>query len=276
MRAARADEDALEDSLVMADAGAKAAAEIVAELRAAASRKWDASDRREKLAEIMARRLRPLESPLLLPPAGSGAPFVIAVSGVNGGGKTTTIGKLAKRLRDSGRGVLLAAGDTFRAAAREQLRKWADAAGAEMIAGGGEDPAAVAFDAIGAAKARGMDVALIDTAGRLPTQTNLMAEAAKISRAANKALPGAPHESLLVLDATTGQNALSQLRAFSRAVQVSGVAVTKLDGSSRGGFLLALAAEENPIPVRFIGLGEGVDDLADFNAEEYAKALVEE
>ena len=273
MREARADEGALEDSLIMADAGARASAEIVAELRECSSPKWSAEERRAKLAEILARRLKRLESPWEI---GSARPFVIAVSGVNGGGKTTTIGKLAKILCGAGFKTLLAAGDTFRAAAREQLQKWGERAGAEVALGGGSDPASVAFDAIGAGIARGMDVVLIDTAGRLPTQANLMAEAAKIARAANKALPGAPHESLLVLDATTGQNALAQLRAFSQAVDVSGLAVTKLDGSSKGGFLLALAAEENPPPVRFVGLGEGADDLADFNAEEYAKALAGE
>ena len=273
MRGAREDEAALEDSLIMADAGARTAAEIVAELRDSVSSKCAPEERREKLTEILTRRLRRLESPWEI---GGARPFVIAVSGVNGGGKTTTIGKLAKLLTGAGHKTLLAAGDTFRAAAREQLRRWADRAGAEFVAGGGSDPASVAFDAIGAGIARGADVVLIDTAGRLPTQANLMAEAAKIARAANKALPGAPHESLLVLDATTGQNALSQLRAFSSAVKVSGVAVSKLDGSAKGGFLLALAAEDAPPPVRFVGTGEGADDLSDFNAEQYAKALTGE
>ena len=287
MRAARLDEDALGDALIMADAGVRVSAEVVAELRKAAKAKWTPAERRAALAEILARRLRRLEAPLAVSDA---RPFVICVSGVNGGGKTTTIGKLAKRLTGSGLRTLLAAGDTFRAAAREQLQKWADRAGAEIILGGtgeggGEkgkggggvgDPAAVAFDAISAGRARGADVVLIDTAGRLPTQANLMAEAAKIARAADKALPGAPHESLLVLDATTGQNALSQLRSFSAAVGITGTAVTKLDGSAKGGFLLAMAKEEHPVPVRFVGLGEGADDLAVFNAEEYAKALVGE
>ena len=272
MRAARADEESLEDSLIMSDAGVRVSAEVVEELRKEAKAKWTPEERRAKLAEIVSRRLKRLESPLKI---SDSRPFVICVSGVNGGGKTTTVGKLAKRLTGLGFRTLAAAGDTFRAAAREQLQKWAERAGAEVVLGGGGDPASVAFDAISAGRARGADVVLIDTAGRLPTQANLMAEAAKIARAANKALPGAPHESLLVLDATTGQNALSQLRAFSQAVRITGTVVAKLDGSSKGGFLLALAREENPVPVRFVGLGEGADDLAEFNAEEYAKALVD-
>lgn len=273
LRAARADEAALEDALLMADAGARAAAGIAAELRKESSRNTTPEARREKLTEILTRRLQRLEAPWEI---GSARPFVIFVAGVNGGGKTTTTGKLAKLLQAAGYRTLLAAGDTFRAAAREQLQKWAERAGAEIVFGGGNDPASVVFDAVQAGRARGVAAVLIDTAGRLPTQANLMAEAAKMARAANKAFPGAPHETLLVLDATTGQNALSQLRAFSEAVQVSGVAVTKLDGSAKGGFLLALAMEEQPPPVRFVGLGEGPDDLADFNAAAYARALVGE
>ena len=271
MRAAREDESALEDALLTADAGVKAAGEIAAELRSRGGRETTTTERRALLAEILVARLRRLESPWDI---GSARPFVIAVAGVNGGGKTTTVGKLAKLLCGAGFKTLLAAGDTFRAAALDERQRWAERA--DIVLGGGDDPSAVVFDAIQAGKARGADVILIDTAGRLPTQANLMAEAAKMARAANKALPGAPHETLLVLDATTGQNALSQLRAFAGAVKVSGLAVTKLDGSAKGGFLLALAAEEHPTPVRFVGLGEGADDLADFNAEAYAKALAGE
>ena len=273
MRSAREDQSALEDSLLTADAGVKAATEIAAELSRRSRRGMTMEERRGLLTEILAERLRRLESPWEISAA---RPFVIAVAGVNGGGKTTTVGKLAKMLCAAGFKTLLAAGDTFRAAAREQLGKWAQRAGAEIVLGGGDDPAAVVFDAIQAGKARGADVILIDTAGRLPTQANLMAEAAKMARAAHKALPGAPHETLLVLDATTGQNALGQLRAFSGVVKVSALAVTKLDGSAKGGFLLALAAEEHPVPVRFVGLGEGADDLADFNADSYARALTGE
>ena len=270
MADARADESAIEDSLIVADAGTRAAAEIVAELREVVSRDASPDERRVALSGILARRLGKLEARW---DPDAARPFVVAIYGVNGAGKTASVGKLAKRFSDAGKRTMLAAGDTFRAAAREQLEKWAERSGSEIIFGGGDDPASVAFDAVSSGVARGADVVLIDTAGRLPTRTGLMAEAAKISRASGKAMAGAPHESLLALDATTGQNALSQLREFSRAVGVSGTVVTKLDGTAKGGFLLALAAEESPVPVRFVADGEGADDIAPFNAEEYAKAL---
>jgi len=200
-------------------------------------------------------------------------PFVILVVGVNGAGKTTTIAKVAQRLTQAGRHVLLVAGDTFRAAASDQLQVWADRIGIDVIRHRhGADPAAVAFDGMVAAKARAVDVVLIDTAGRLHTKSNLMDELRKVKRVIAQELPTAPHEVLLVLDATIGQNALAQARQFNQAVGVTGLVVTKLDGTARGGILVAIA-EELKIPVRLVGVGEGVDDLQDFNAEAFVAAL---
>jgi fused signal recognition particle receptor len=200
-------------------------------------------------------------------------PFVVLVVGVNGVGKTTTIAKLAQRLVQAGRRPLLVAGDTFRAAAIDQLQVWADRVGVEVIRHRhGADPAAVAFDGIVAAKARGVDVVLLDTAGRLHTKTNLMDELRKVKRVINQELPGAPHEVLLVLDATVGQNALAQARQFHQAVGVTGLVLTKLDGTARGGIVVAIA-EELKIPVRLVGVGEGVEDLQDFNPEAFIAAL---
>ena len=201
-------------------------------------------------------------------------PSVILVVGVNGTGKTTTIGKLAYQLRRHGRSVLLGAADTFRAAAEEQLEIWADRAGADFVGGSsGADPGAVAFDAVEAGRARGKDVVVIDTAGRLHTQSNLMEELAKVRRVIESRLEGAPHETLLVVDATTGQNGLQQARLFGVAAQVSGVALTKLDGSAKGGVAVAIA-HELALPVKLVGVGEEIDDLRPFDAGDFARALV--
>jgi fused signal recognition particle receptor len=201
-------------------------------------------------------------------------PSVVLVVGVNGTGKTTTIGKLANALRDHGRSVILAAADTFRAAAEEQLEIWAQRAGADFVGSvRGSDPAAVAFDAIEAARARGRDVVIVDTAGRLHTQANLMDELRKIRRVIAGKLEGAPHETLLVVDATTGQNGLQQARLFGEAVQVTAVALTKLDGSARGGIAVAIAHELG-LPVKLVGVGEALDDLRPFDPQDFARALV--
>lgn len=203
-------------------------------------------------------------------------PFVIMMSGVNGAGKTTTIGKLAKRFADEGKSVLLAAGDTFRAAAREQLAVWGERNRIDVIAQSSGDPAAVVFDAVSAARARNIDVLICDTAGRLPTQTHLMDELARVRRSQAKAMEGAPHESLLVVDGTNGQNALAQVRAFDASAGLTGLIVTKLDGTAKGGVLAAITAErqDKPLPIYFIGVGEQIQDLQPFNAEEFSKALV--
>jgi len=196
------------------------------------------------------------------------------VAGVNGSGKTTSIGKLAKWLQAQGRSVLLAAGDTFRAAAREQLAAWGERNGVAVIAQASGDAAAVVFDAVAAARARGIDVLIADTAGRLPTQLHLMEEIRKVKRVLGKALPGAPHEILLVLDANTGQNALAQVKAFDDALGLTGLVLTKLDGTARGGVVCAIA-RERPVPLLFVGVGEGIDDLRPFAAAEFAEALVD-
>src|SRR5262245_14012995 len=204
----------------------------------------------------------------------SASPSVILVVGVNGTGKTTTIGKLAMKLSEHGRSVLVGAADTFRAAAEEQLEIWAERAGADFVgAPRGGDPAAVAFDALEAARARGRDVVIVDTAGRLHTQSNLMAELEKVRRVIATRMDGAPHETLLVVDATTGQNGLQQARLFGDAVGVTGVALTKLDGSARGGVAIAIAVELG-LPVKLVGVGEGIDDLRPFDAHDYARALL--
>jgi fused signal recognition particle receptor len=199
-------------------------------------------------------------------------PFIIMIAGVNGSGKTTSIGKLAKHFQAQGQSVLLAAGDTFRAAAREQLAVWGERNGIAVIAQESGDAAAVVFDAVNAAKARGIDVVLADTAGRLPTQLHLMEEIAKVRRVIAKADPTAPHEVLLVLDANIGQNALAQVKAFDAAIGVTGLVVTKLDGTAKGGVIAAIARQQ-PKPLRFIGVGEGIDDLQPFSAREFVDAL---
>jgi fused signal recognition particle receptor len=214
--------------------------------------------------------LTPLEKPLLI---GQQMPTVIMVAGVNGAGKTTSIGKLTRHLADGGASVLLAAADTFRAAAREQLGVWADRNQVEIISQAGADPASVCFDAVNAGKARAKDVVLIDTAGRLPTQLHLMEELKKIRRVVQKAEASAPHEVLLVIDGNTGQNALAQVRAFDDALQLTGLIVTKLDGTAKGGVLAAIA-RERPLPVYFIGVGEKLEDLETFSAREFAQALL--
>jgi len=214
--------------------------------------------------------LTPLQKPLVI---GQHQPTVIMVTGVNGAGKTTSIGKLTRHLSDNKASVLLAAADTFRAAAREQLSIWADRNLVDIVSQEGGDPAAVSFDAVSAGKARGKDVILIDTAGRLPTQLHLMEELKKIKRVIQKADPGAPHEVLLVIDGNTGQNALTQVRAFDDTLGLTGLIVTKLDGTAKGGVLAAIA-RERPIPVYFIGVGEKLEDLETFNAREFAQALL--
>ncbi len=258
----------LEESLIAADAGAAVAAGIVSELAAASPPPENA---RGMLEDILEKRLLRLEASLSVSRA---RPFVVMLMGVNGSGKTTTIAKMCRLFAREGKSVLLAAGDTFRAAAREQLQEWAvKLGGVEILDGGGKNPSAAAYDAVAAGVSRGSEIVLIDTAGRLPTQPHLMAELEKTKRAAGKAMSGAPHELLLILDATTGQNAINQMRAFANGAGVTGIAVTKLDGGSRGGFLLALA-EAQPKPVRYIGTGESPDDLLPFDAKTYARELL--
>ncbi|HEX4857494.1 MAG TPA: signal recognition particle-docking protein FtsY [Usitatibacteraceae bacterium] len=268
----------LETTLIQADAGVKGAHWLIDRLRVAAreGRLSGVEALRPALVEAIAGLTAPLEQPIDL---SQHRPFVIMISGVNGAGKTTTIGKLAKYFQGQGLGVLLAAGDTFRAAAREQLAEWGTRNNVTVIAQQGGDAAAIIFDAIQAARARSIDVVIADTAGRLPTQLHLMEEIRKIKRVIAKADPTAPHEALLVLDANTGQNALQQVAAFDEALGLTGLVITKLDGTARGGMIAALAAEraaraQPPLPVRFIGVGEGIDDLRPFRAREYAEALL--
>ncbi|MCX7946593.1 MAG: signal recognition particle-docking protein FtsY [Hydrogenophilus sp.] len=262
----------LEATLITADCGVEATEILIGALRERARRARinRAEELRQALAESLIEVLAPLEAPLEV---GGVRPFVLLVVGVNGTGKTTSIGKIARWYQRQGYSVLLAAGDTFRAAAREQLAAWGARNGIPVISQERGDPAAVAFDAVHAAKARGVDLVIIDTAGRLPTQHHLMEELAKVRRVIQKVEPGAPHEVLLVLDATIGQNALAQLEAFDRAVGVSGLVVTKLDGTAKGGVLAAIA-RRLPKPVRFIGVGEGIDDLRPFVVREFVEALL--
>jgi fused signal recognition particle receptor len=261
----------LETILLTADVGVEATQHLLDGLRARVKRDklTDAGQLKDALKTLLVDLLAPLERPLEIDTA---RPFVIMLAGVNGAGKTTTIGKLAKRFQTDGRQVLLAAGDTFRAAAREQLAVWGARNQVEVISGQGNDPAAVIFDAIQSGKARGIDIIMADTAGRLPTQLNLMEEIKKVKRVIQKADPGAPHEVLLVLDANTGQNAVNQVKAFHEAVGVTGLVITKLDGTAKGGVIAALAKRQ-PIPVRFIGVGEGLDDLMPFRVDEFVDAL---
>jgi fused signal recognition particle receptor len=231
----------------------------------------DAPQLQTALKASLTELLQPLESPLDISTA---SPFVIMLAGVNGAGKTTTIGKLAHYFQAQGKTVLLGAGDTFRAAAREQLQVWGERNGVSVISQEKGDSAAVIFDAISAARARNIDVVLADTAGRLPTQLHLMEEIRKVKRVIQKVDPAAPHEVLLVLDANTGQNAVNQVKAFDDALTVTGLVITKLDGTAKGGAIAAIASAR-PIPVRFIGVGENVDDLRPFNAEEFVDALFE-
>ena len=256
----------LEEALIRSDVGVPATAEIV--------RRLEARGVTGSLDEPLVEEIETLfgQPPSLLLDA---KPSVVLVVGVNGTGKTTTIGKLARKLSEHGRSVLVGAADTFRAAAEEQLEIWAERAGADFVgAPRGADPAAVAFDAVEAARARGRDVVIVDTAGRLHTQSNLMAELVKVRRVIAGRIEGAPHETLLVIDATTGQNGLQQARLFGDATGVTGVALTKLDGSARGGVAIAIAVELG-LPVKLVGVGEGVDDLRPFDAGDYARALID-
>ena len=264
----------LEAALITADVGVRATSRLIGDLRQAAKEKKivDGATLRAEFETVLVKLVEPLERPLDTTIA---KPFVIMIAGVNGAGKTTTIGKLAKFFQSEGKSVMLAAGDTFRAAAQEQLMIWGERNNVTVIAQDGGDAAAVIFDAIQSAKARGIDVVLADTAGRLPTQLHLMEEIRKVKRVIAKAEASAPHESLLVLDANTGQNALQQVKAFDDALQLTGLVVTKLDGTAKGGMIAALACEQaaQPIPVRFIGVGEGIDDLRPFRADEFVNAL---
>jgi fused signal recognition particle receptor len=263
----------LETLLITADVGMDATQTLLADVRRQVKeqRLTEASQLKEALAHALLKLLQPLAQPLDVTPH---KPFVIMLCGVNGAGKTTSIGKLAKHFQNQGKSVLLAAGDTFRAAAREQLMEWGKRNDVTVITQQSGDAAAVIFDAVQAAQARGIDVVLADTAGRLATQAHLMEEIKKVKRVIDKALPGAPHEVLLVLDANTGQNALSQVKAFGDALDVSGLVLTKLDGTAKGGVIAAIA-RAHPIPVRFIGVGEGLDDLKPFNAEDFITALLD-
>jgi fused signal recognition particle receptor len=261
--------ESLEEILLMADVGVAATAEIVAAVK-----------RRQRRGEslralVKDEMLRVLEESAPASPA-PGQPHVMLIVGVNGVGKTTTIGKLANQLRQEGRTTLICAADTFRAAAVDQLQIWADRAGVDIIrAKEGSDPASVVFDAMTAAKARRRDVVLVDTAGRLHTRTNLMNELDKIRRVASREIPGAPHEVLLVLDATVGQNGIAQAREFTNVAGVTGVVLTKLDGTAKGGIAVAIA-HDLKLPIRYVGVGEGVDDLLPFSPREYVDAIFQE
>jgi len=258
----------LENALLQADCGVQATQELVASLRK--KKVPDGEALKRALKDSLTELLSPLERRLEVR---GGKPFVIMIAGVNGSGKTTSIGKLAKWLQSQGASVILAAGDTFRAAAREQLVAWGGRNGVPVIAQASGDPGAVVFDALGAARARGSDVLIADTAGRLPTQLHLMEEIRKVKRVAAKALDGAPHEVLLVLDANTGQNSLAQVKAFDEALGLTGLILTKLDGTAKGGVVCAIA-KEKPIPLLFVGVGEDIDDLRPFVAKDFAEALV--
>ncbi len=272
-RGKKIDEDLLEEletQLIVSDIGVSTTEKIISSIRDKARKEDDGLQQllRNNLVELM----RDCEKPLEIPDAIR--PFVILVVGVNGAGKTTTIGKIARQLQDGGKSVMLAAGDTFRAAAVEQLQTWGQRNDVTVIAqGSGADSASVIFDAFQAAKARGVDVLIADTAGRLHTQSGLMDELGKVSRVLKKIDPDAPHETLLVLDGTTGQNGLQQGKIFREAVGVTGLAVTKLDGTAKGGVVFAMADELN-IPIRFIGVGEGIYDLRVFQASEFVDALL--
>jgi len=262
----------LETALLMADTGVKATEHLLADLkrRVKESKTTDPAAVKGLLADAITDLLAPLQKPLVI---GEHKPTVIMVAGVNGAGKTTSIGKLTRHLANEGASVLLAAADTFRAAAREQLAVWADRNTVEIVTQEGGDPAAVSFDAVSAGKARGKDVVLVDTAGRLPTQLHLMEELRKIKRVVQKADGTAPHEVLLVIDGNTGQNALTQVKAFDEALGLTGLVITKLDGTAKGGVVCAIA-RERPVPIYFIGVGEKLEDLETFSAREFAQALL--
>jgi fused signal recognition particle receptor len=274
----------LESALLMSDAGVAATNHLLADLkrRVKEAKATDPAAVKALLIDAITDLLQPLERSLVI---GDVQPKVMMIAGVNGAGKTTSIGKLTKHLSDGGASVLLAAADTFRAAAREQLAVWADRNSVEIVTQEGGDPAAVSFDAVNAGKARGKDVVMIDTAGRLPTQLHLMEEVKKIKRVVAKADPSAPHESLLVIDGNTGQNALNQVKAFDDALQLTGLIITKLDGTAKGGVLAAIALwareratrlpDSRMVAVYFIGVGEKLEDLETFRAREFAQALIQ-
>ena len=262
----------LESALLMSDAGVEATQSLLDALKKKVKNEklTEAAQVKQALRSLLIDLLRPLEKPLVL---GRHQPSVMMIAGVNGAGKTTTIGKLAKHLQAHQQSVLLAAGDTFRAAAREQLAIWGERNNVTVIAQESGDPAAVAFDAVQSAVARKVDVVMVDTAGRLPTQLHLMEELKKVRRVIGKSMDGAPHEVLLVIDGNTGQNALAQVKAFDDALSLTGLVVTKLDGTAKGGVLAAIA-KTRPVPVYFIGVGEQIEDLQPFNAEEFVDALL--
>ncbi len=259
--------EALEDALLTADVGLPATERIIDAVKA---------DRQGTLRERVGRIVQSILTDVRPAPAPESRPHVVLIVGVNGTGKTTTVGKLAKLLSTEGRSVLVCAADTFRAAAVEQLAVWTERAGVDLVrAQPGSDPAAVAFDAVSAARARGRDIVLIDTAGRLHTRANLMAELDKIRRVIGREVPGAPHDVLLVLDATVGQNGLVQAREFMAASGASGIVLTKLDGTAKGGVAVAIA-HDLKLPIRYVGVGEGIDDLLPFDAAAYVEALFTE
>ena len=264
----------LETVLITSDMGMEATEYLMKDVRDRVSLKGlkDGNELRGALKDALYDLIKPLEKPLVLPETKE--PFVIMLAGINGAGKTTSIGKLAKYFQAQGKSVLLAAGDTFRAAAREQLQAWGERNNVTVISQTTGDSAAVCFDAVQAAKARSIDIVLADTAGRLPTQLHLMEEIKKVKRVLQKAMPDAPHEIIVVLDANIGQNAVNQVKAFDEALGLTGLIVTKLDGTAKGGILAALASDR-PVPVRYIGVGEGIDDLRPFSAKAFVDALLD-
>lgn len=266
----------LESALLTSDAGVEATEFLLARLRERARNIESADKLKSELRAMLVEMLAPLEQALDL---GGTKPYVIMIAGVNGAGKTTSIGKLCRYFQNQGLTVLLAAGDTFRAAAREQLAAWGERNGVAVVAQSGGDPGAVAFDAVVAARARGIDVVIADTAGRLPSQVHLMEEVKRIKRVIAKSEAGAPHEVWLVLDANVGQNTLNQVKAFDEALGLTGLVLTKLDGTARGGVICAIAhagrSRTSPLPLRFLGVGEGIDDLRPFAAREFVSALLD-
>lgn len=266
--------DELETILLTSDVGVSATQKLLDNLKKRVKKEQleDTIALKGALKSELQVVLNPLEKAL---DTNTHSPFIIMLAGVNGAGKTTTIGKLTKRFQSEGKSVVIAAGDTFRAAAREQLQVWGERNNVHVIASEGGDPAAVIFDAVNSAIAKKIDIVIADTAGRLPTQMHLMDEITKVKRVINKALPNAPHEILLVLDANTGQNAVSQVKAFDDALGVTGLVLSKLDGTAKGGVIAAIA-EARPIPIRFIGIGEAIDDLRPFNAQDFVDALFDE
>lgn len=263
----------LETILLSCDVGVAATNHLIETTRARARKSGASTPEavRDELKQVLVDLVAPLEKPLEI---GAQRPFVILMCGVNGAGKTTSIGKLAHLFQAQGLSVLLAAGDTFRAAAREQLAEWGERNNVTVVSQASGDPGAVVFDAIQSAAAKGVGVVLADTAGRLPTQLHLMEELKKVRRVTNKALPGAPHETLLVLDANTGQNAVAQVKAFDDAIGLSGLILTKLDGTAKGGVIAAIA-RERPVPVRYIGVGESLEDLRPFEAKAFVDAMLD-